>query len=313
MTSFMVRPGQAPAMSQAGLSIATTKAHCAMLTAIQKGIVQRELHLTPLPDALVQLFQHWRREHKWRWATVARNMGTAIGAFAHLPLYTDAACAMNLMFAPVWRTALRTAERECNQERPRTPQAASPEQIDRAVSSAPNPSTKAMLILAWQTTMRLGDVAQLRRSDVVLSPAPSNASSRGLTMSVTFHRSKTARHRGPFTVHGFLPQQWVPTMQAFLDPQSAEEPLFPVTPETGSHIVAATRCLKTLDPQLEARSLRRGSLQTLATKGASHEQLLHFSGHKSIASLLRYLNWGAIVGREESELAALGSLLAPTA
>ena len=68
-----------------------------------------------------------------------------------------------------------------------------------------------------------------------------------------------------------------------------------------------------IDTALEARSLRRGSLQTLATKGATHEQLMHFSGHKTLASLLRYLNWGSIVGKRESELQELGTLLAPTA
>ena len=80
-----------------------------MLEAIQKGVQEHNLHDTPLPDALVFLFEKWATKHKWRWSTTARNMGTAIGAMAHLPLYSDAAVAMNLMFSPVWRQAVRAA------------------------------------------------------------------------------------------------------------------------------------------------------------------------------------------------------------
>ncbi len=52
--------------------------------------------------------------------------------------------------------------------------------------------------------------------------------------------------------------------------------------------------------------MQEGKVQTLATKGATHEQRMHFSGHKTLASLLRYLNWGSIVGKRESELQERG-------
>ncbi len=259
---------------------------------------------------MVTLFERWHKQHGWRWSTMARNMGTAIGAFAHLPLYSDSATGMNLMFSPVWRKAVQAAERLSREERPRTPKAASPAQVEQAVARSSSPAVKALLIMAWQSTMRLGDVAQLRRADVKLAPM---RDAQGLSMAITFYKSKTGHQRDPHTVHAFLPRMWTPHVVDYINNFAADSALFPASGPGGSLIAAATAALKVVDPTLEARSLRRGSLQTLATKGATHEQLMHFSGHKTLASLLRYLNWGSIVGKRESELQELGTLLAPTA
>jgi hypothetical protein len=51
--------------------------------------------------------------------------------------------------------------------------------------------------------------------------------------------------------------------------------------------------LRRIDIQLEQRSLRRGAIHALAASpGMSNEILLQFTGHCSLASLYRYLNWG---------------------
>ena len=60
-----------------------------------------------------------------------------------------------------------------------------------------------------------------------------------------------------------------------------------------------------------SRSKRRGALQALAEAGATHDELMAFSGHKQVVTLLRYLNWGGIVGEKEARAAALGAHLAP--
>jgi hypothetical protein len=159
--------------------------------------------------------------------------------------------------------------------------------------------------------MRLGDVAQLRRSDIKFSVAPAGTPIEGLNMAVTFFKSKTARHIGPHTVHTFIPRVWTPCIVDFLNTLEPDQPIFPMASPRESHIAAATASLKVVDQRLEARSLRRGSLQTMASAGTSFELMLSYSGHKTKDSLLRYLNWGSIVGAHETRLATAGVLLAP--
>ena len=51
-----------------------------------------------------------------------------------------------------------------------------------------------------------------------------------------------------------------------------------------------------IDSQLEQKSFRRGSLQTLSRAGVDEATMMHFSGHATVRMLHRYLNWGAVNG-----------------
>ena len=120
---------------------------------------------------------------------------------------------------------------------------------------------------------------------------------RGQELSVTFRRHKTASRVKPYTVHTFVPANWVPLIRDLPRPGDL---LFPRIPgRTTSELLSAT--LKEVDRTLEARSIRRGSLQAMATSGMPHDVIRTFSGHRSNEMLLRYLGWGAIVGRAERE------------
>jgi len=55
---------------------------------------------------------------------------------------------------------------------------------------------------------------------------------------------------------------------------------------------------------LEARSVRRGALQGMATAGVKEEVLIMFSGHATMGMLHRYLQWGAIGGAKKASMAA---------
>jgi len=43
---------------------------------------------------------------------------------------------------------------------------------------------------------------------------------------------------------------------------------------------------------LELRSIRKGALLHMAAKGVTPEEMILFSGHTSVKTLRRYLNWG---------------------
>ena len=204
------------------------------------------------------------------------------------------------MANPTWRQAVKAAERLSHEASPRTPVAANATQLHKAIASSGDSTTKAMLILAWTTSGRLGDVAQLAASDVAIADDGK--------MRVLFRKSKTARAKGgAHTVHTTLPKAWSKQLRAFLAGKTGD--LFPKTSAT---VPKATEALKEVDPTLEARSLRRGSLQTLAQAGATHEELMTFSGHKNVNTLLRYLGWGWTIGPKEAGAAAKAAALAPT-
>ena len=63
-------------------------------------------------------------------------------------------------------------------------------------------------------------------------------------------------------------------------------------PEAHSALIdkVVMQALKAVDPRLEKKSVRRGSLQALAMAGAYEQTLLTFSGHKDDPMLWRYLN-----------------------
>ena len=74
----------------------------------------------------------------------------------------------------------------------------------------------------------------------------------------------------------------------------------------GNHVKIA---LRRAHPKLEQRSLRRGSIQTLAASGLSDEELLKYSGHTNVQMLRRYLNFGKLSGEGKRLQQQAGHLL----
>ncbi len=144
-------------------------------------------------------------------------------------------------------------------------------------------------------------------------PAPrsrNNEQDPTTTLVLTFRRGKVVRTRGPYSVHTSLPSVWAAPILARLRSLQPSAQIFQGSPM--DTVSAGTAALKAISPSLEARSLRRGSLQTLASNGAHYDELMKFSGHTSVDTLLRYLGWGATIGPKEARLAGLAKALAPT-
>ena len=151
------------------------------------------------------------------------------------------------------------------------------------------------MALGWLTCARIGCIAQLRREDVVLHQSGN--------VSVTFRRGKAVRSRGPYTVHSRVPGQW----RQLLNNQLQHN--HPFTTSSAQ----VRDALRTVDRRLEQRSLRRGALQTLARAGVEEHDLLHFSGHTTLAMLRRYLDWGRVNNRRAEQQANYADALAPLA
>jgi hypothetical protein len=72
------------------------------------------------------------------------------------------------------------------------------------------------------------------------------------------------------------------------------------------------RCYQLIDPRMEAKSVRRGSLQAMAACGVDHKTLMLYSGHLQETTLLRYLNWGRLSNINSTTMAVAGEHLIPT-
>ena len=298
---------QGPAWAHCGLAKATGAAHFRMLSELKARLASADSS-RPLHLSLIDAFSAWRQEAGWSWTTTARYMGSIVGAFHALPMYSNSPYPLQLLHTSEWKLAIRMAEREANADPAKIPAAATSEDVREALALTPDPHQQALLILAWITSARFGDVAQLHGRDAVLGPPTTVNGRSGYELSVTFRRHKTSARVQPYTVHTFLPSEWLLPLQAAWVVDN--EPVFPRRP--GRPITELTaQTLKRVHRSLEARSIRRGSLQAMAVSGMSHDMIRTFSGHRSNEMLLRYLGWGAVVGA--AELQAMRSAAAISA
>jgi hypothetical protein len=122
-------------------------------------------------------------------------------------------------------------------------------------------------------------------------------------MSVTFRRGKGVKARGPYTVHGPRLLHHFDELKRFVAQSTGS--LFTIKP------AQMLETFRLHDPTMEARSVRRGSLQAMAHNGVALDTLILFSGHTNEKTLLRYLGWGHSAGARQRLMAAAGSVLVP--
>jgi hypothetical protein len=149
----------------------------------------------------------------------------------------------------------------------------------------PNPAVKAALEIAWVTAARGGDLRALQTGNVEVSEkdtkvrfrAGKTASAQAYTIMTTLVSNETKSYIRERNKRGLA--QWI-------FPQVSGEDL--------------KLALRRANPLLEQRSIRRGALQHLAVEGKlTDEQLLHYSQHRSIQTLKRYLAFGWLSGEQE--------------
>jgi integrase len=289
-TWLALPPPQLPPLVDKGLAKGTRDAHRGILRVL--AAVNAELPLVP---AILELLQRLALQKGWRKSTLHRYLASTQGALACLPLYRSGSATVRLAVEPAWTQAMRASALATKEEAPRQPKAATLAQAKAAVRLEPSLPVRAVLVLAWATCARVGCVLQLARQDVAMTPDG---------MSVTFRRGKGVRTRGPYTVHTVLSAPWRALLVRWL--ASRHSFLFPRSVSG----VAVRSALRRVDPQLEQRSLRRGSLQHLASTGVDEETLMRFSGHTQVATLRRYLSWGLVGSNVRAAMTAAAQPLA---
>ena len=274
-----------PHIVDQGLAKDTRAAHRRMLNFVTSTLQPSD---RPLAPALLEMIQRSRVQRAWKCSTTMRYLASLQGALALLPLYRIATAPVLLNEDPVWRQALKSAALHAKEEAPRQPEPATLSDVRKAISLEKHLGVKVAILLAWVTCARVGCILQLRLSDLAWSDNPH--------LAITFNRGKGVRFRGPYTVHTVLSPAWARLLKRWS--AARKTTLFPAQ-VTGVQVKLALRRSR---PNLEQRSLRRGSLQHLAEQtNITEEQLLLFSGHTSVATLRRYLNWG-LKGRDRKQM-----------
>ena len=164
-------------------------------------------------------------------------------------------------------------------------------------------SLVTLLGLCWCTTGRPTNWHWVKKEQLLITKetfeekqkeaqqgAPVTHQELGYKVRITWIDHKTQGKRDPFTTHSWLPTEvgvkvldWVNQVRGeWVFPKALWKEL-----DDGT-----ARVLKEHNAEWDLKSLRRGSLSTMARNGTPLEDLLLFSGHTSKATLLRYLGWG---------------------
>ena len=137
----------------------------------------------------------------------------------------------------------------------------------------------AMLIFtAYCSCSRVGDACRLRKGDVSVTPAG---------VLVTFRKGKVTMKRGAYTVPMPLPAD-SPLSARFREYLASKQGyLFPKRTYSDAQVI-----LRTVGYTLH--SLRRGAVQRLAETGMPPVEMIKFSGHATVESLISYLEDGLL-------------------
>ena len=149
-----------------------------------------------------------------------------------------------------------------------------------------NPASEsAFLLIAWLFAARPGDLAKVKKAEITLHDGQ---------LTIFFARGKGARLGDPYHVKMQADAAQQQAYRFLASTQGEFLVQLPSKKEFEKFYSSMRSLLRTLpDSQgLELRSMRRGRLQFLAEQGLTNKDLMKISGHKSEATLMRYLHWG---------------------
>ena len=174
-------------------------------------------------------------------------------------------------------------------------------------------STAALLILSWCTTGRPETWAKVLKDDLAMTFAKGGpGEADGYRVQVKFRHHKMAAKLGALVVPTLLPVEWAQKVFAWKEQTKECKYLFPITEwrRIKENLLLA---LRTQDPKWELRSLRRGSLSTMARAGVPYDTLKLFSLHTNDTMVTRYLRGGLHAGeRNQKAFEAAKHLHPPT-
>ena len=288
----------------------TRRTHVAELTRLRDFIEKLDSTKAPLSVLITQFLQDRRTEGELAWSTVSRVTGTLIGAFQSLPYYTTNGVSLNVGRWHTVKDALTTANRLSASEGTHEPTAAKPQQVATTVGSLMRDKHLAeacALSLCWYSAQRPCDTLLVRTAGL--------SSSNGDQWKARFQEGKVIGKVEAYHIHFRVPNK--KALEAIKKyhlsrKRGKHKQLFEFASayRRSQFLTRIRQALREVDPSLELRSLRRGSLQTYAEAGVSESALLAYSRHTSVQMLRRYLGWEAVVTDEHKEVMSSAEALA---
>jgi hypothetical protein len=250
----------------------------------------------PLDALLVHHLQLERRQKRWQWSTLNRHAAGLVGALVALPMYAASAPSLNPATWVHFRAALQTGKRLATAYGPREPIMSTADDVVKALRVGAPLQVNALIVLCWVTAQRPCDVLQMMTSDLKIFEDDK--------IRLRFNRGKTVGAQGAHHIHTTVSD---PSMMATIKKYHAAATgvyLFPICSsyQRTALMTAMREALRRVRPDLEARSLRRGTLSAMAAAGASEEQLLQWSRHTTPAALRRYLGFERVPHAEHQAM-----------
>jgi hypothetical protein len=174
----------------------------------------------------------------------------------------------------------------------------------KIIESATNPEVRALLLLQWSCAARVGDISQLYRHNVQLGTGKEH-----VPLTVFFTKGKVIGRIDPYHVHTALSARWAEWLAHWMA-QSTDKFLFQKMSKAARMRLhgEAKNHVRTVCPQCDLRSVRRGAAQTMAAKGLPMSTILLFTRHTDVKMLRRYLRFGKAESEESRKGVAAAAL-----
>lgn len=156
------------------------------------------------------------------------------------------------------------------------------QQLREATESTPQ-HVKDSMTLAFLLGARYGDILQLEQRSVTLV---GQGFRHDPFAAITFYAGKTVGLCGVYSINISVKGE---AYRILRRAQARRWPLLFVPPESNLEEIRSQAHIQIGD----VRALRRGGLQHMALMGVPVETILHFSKHRSVEMLYKYLHFGA--------------------
>lgn len=235
--------------------------------------------------ALVQAVEGLRTTRRWKYSTTCTKLGEIIGAVKRVEMYGGHRRLKQLVAADVFADYKRGIHLKSLEEEVAFPLALTPIDAERVLENLATDrhwETCVALALQWATAARPQCMLQLQVKNISLEDNG---------VRIRFVAGKGVAARGePYTVHTTL-GKWAVPMRRWLRERGSGTYVF--DRERWAIIKRAIRCaLRNVNPAYGLRSIRRGAAISMAREGTPIQVIMHFTGHRSQETCLRYLDWG---------------------
>lgn len=245
-----------------------------------QGSMRKFLGLVDMTaEARVDLFAATADILEWAPATRARNFSATLRGMMHVNVQPS-------QLDRLFHKELKMCAKMKLPESPTTPISETQVRI-LLTSRALSEEQKLLLAISFILGQRIGDVLRMKRQHIsqIFDPL-----SKCHLYVITLFEGKTIKRRQPYSLHLPVASEVGQALAAYL--RTAQNIMFPSRYLTTYKVIRTNMQLS--DTRLNLLSIRKGGLQRMALLGMTTENILTYSRHASVETLMRYLDWGAV-------------------